>query len=244
MYLSVEEEAEEQLKAYEDIAFVDSVQGVRSVSLTQGLRWWANLSRDNLKRFPDLRVVAMSVCAIMAGSGNLENSFSSAADVFTRRRSSLDDVNGEMLTVLNHAFRNGWTPVPDEIHILDERQAAEAIPPRLRDPRLLALWKDLDYQGIGDPNGFEDLAAMTHWTSVAEMAINPADDGMDDAFVAEMLDLAADQPGDEQLLQAPLDPGLLHQPDDPQQPDHGGEQLQQPGMGFGALLAAVNMQQH
>ena len=70
MYLSVEEEAEEQLKAYEDIAFVDSVQGVRSVSLTQGLRWWANLSRDNLKRFPDLRVVAMSVCAIMAGSGN------------------------------------------------------------------------------------------------------------------------------------------------------------------------------
>ena len=34
------------------------------------------------------------------------------------------------------------------------------------------------------------------------------------------------------------------EPDDPQQPDHGGEQLQQPGMGFGALLAAVNMQQH
>ena len=183
--MSLEDEAEKQLKEYEKELYADAAIGVIAIPLTDVLQWWGNLGEKKRERFGDLREVALSVCAIMAGSANLENGFSSSADIITRHRSTLADHNSEMVMVLNHAFRNGFNATPDEIKVLDDLQMKEAIPQRFRDPSLLALWRDLDCGGIEDPNGFENLAAMAHWTSVGELALSMTDDAMDRTFLEE-----------------------------------------------------------
>ena len=91
--MSVEEDAEEQLKKYEKASYSNAEEGVLAVPLTDSLEWWGKLGTDHLEKFGDLREVALSVCAIMAGSANLENGFSSSADVITRHRSTLADHN-------------------------------------------------------------------------------------------------------------------------------------------------------
>lgn len=172
-FKSVKEEAKEQMEAYEAIAATKEMNSwLTEYPVMKSMDWWMKNHNGMDGKYEDMKMVALAVNSIMAGSGNLENIFSMSSDVYTRRRAGLDEGNAEMVMVCNAAERKGCILTPDQIQILQPDEAASWVPRRLRDPELVQLLKDLDWEGNEWEPDFDEVAEMARWSSVAELAAN------------------------------------------------------------------------
>lgn len=111
------------------------------------IRYWNSTGAAD---YPFLAVVALCQLGTPAGSGVLENDFSTFANLVTRHRSQLDPGIVEMILFckLNSNL------IPPSIPRISQTDIINHIPPKLRDPNMQRAVQQLDI----DPN-IEDLDA-------------------------------------------------------------------------------------
>lgn len=139
--------------------------------------WWKT------QREGPLKAVARAVLGQAASSAPLENSFSTGADICTRRRSSLKPHRVEMLLVCG-LMRRVVTLTPDEVNEIPVEEIEERLPGRFTRKSLIT-----DLNAFGDEllgalevgeelpelSGAEEMEIFQGWSSLAEWGAGDLD---------------------------------------------------------------------
>lgn len=103
-----------------------------------GVQFW----RVHGKEYsPHLRTVAQAVFGAPSSAGILERDFCVAEMFQSRKRGGMDPSNLEMVLYLRGQFDN----IPDDVPQLTEEQAAEAVPRRFKDRKMVEEVEVLNY---------------------------------------------------------------------------------------------------